>query len=56
MIWPVLALFLGLAAVVGAGAALRAHHRSKIALAKWKRRAERTHQYFENMRRATQQQ
>ena len=40
-----------LALIAGAVAWLRAEHQRKITLAKWKRRAERTHAYYEALRR-----
>jgi len=47
------AVMASLALIAGAIAWIRRAHERRITLAKWKRRAERTHQYYENMRAVT---
>jgi hypothetical protein len=50
--WAYLAVAMAtLALIAGFSAFFKAQHLRKIELAKWKRRAERTHQYYSAMRR-----
>jgi len=49
--WWIIAAWLALNALFGGWMAFRAHCKQRRELKKWKRRAERTHRFWETMRR-----